>query len=56
MHFAIVRHLLLPHKYPQIFTKIDQFIKVQLGNHTPECKDLLKTKPFIIFAVLRRSV
>jgi len=24
------------------FTKTDQFIKIQLGNLTPECKDLFK--------------
>jgi len=39
----------LPHKHPHVFTKIDQFIKIQLGNLTPECKDLFKDTLFASF-------
>jgi len=32
----------LPLKYPHVFTKIDLFIKIQLGNLMPESEDLFK--------------
>jgi len=37
------------HKYPHVFTKIEQFIKIQLGNLTPECEDLFKDTLFALF-------
>jgi len=37
------------HKYPQVFTKIEQFIKIQPKNLTPECEDLFKDTLFAPF-------